>query len=190
MNPRTTLWIPAATLALLSMGCSDPAPTPAAVGLTLSVHAPFTSIPDSTCPSTGQSSIGNPAPNENPLDPGTRIQDGKSGVNVDCAVKGSSSFTVSAGITQGALNFRVSGGKIDTATKSGTFNLNIFTPYADNLASEADRPCTFDIMDAPLEASPGNLFALYNCPALWNREMSPHTACGADGVLVLEFCAE
>ena len=190
MNPRKTLWMPAATLALLSMGCSDPAPTPAAVGLYVSIHPPNTEIPNSNCPSFGQSDIGNPPPNTNPIDPGTRITDGSGGIDVSCTVKGSKTFSISANIADGPEKFRISGGTLDTATGMGTFNVALFTPYTNDLASEADRPCTFDISDAPLEATPGNLFARFYCPAIWNRENATHTACAADGMVVLEFCEE
>jgi hypothetical protein len=190
MNACTTLWLPAAALALLSIGCSDPAPTPAAVGLQLSIHTPNTPIPDSACPSFGNAAIGNPPPVSNPLGPGTRITDGKSDVEVSCAVKGSSTFSVRATIAQGAVKFNVSGGSVNKDTKTGTFNVSLYTPDSDALASESDRPCTFDVMTAPLEVSPGNLFARFNCPALWNRETATHTACGGDGLLVLEFCEE
>jgi hypothetical protein len=186
---RSTLWMPAAALALLSLGCSDPAPTPAAVGLTLSVHSPNTPIADSVCGGLGSSAIGNPPPTLNPISPGTRITDGKSSVEVGCAVKGSSTFSVNASITQGATNFNISAGTIDKATGAGTFNVTMYTPYSDNLASE-DRPCTFDASEPPLEVTPGNLFARFDCPALYNRENAAVTACGADGILVLEFCEE
>jgi hypothetical protein len=190
MNPRTTLWMPAAALALMSLGCSDPAPAPASVGLTLSVHTPNTPVPNSICPSFGSRSIGSPPPNGNPLGPGTRIQDGKSDVNVTCRIKGSTSFSVSATIGQGAVRFNVSGGSIDKTTMSGTFNLSLYTPDVGALQSEATAPCTFDVSDPPLEVSAGNVFARYNCPALWNRENATPTACGGDGLLVLEFCED
>jgi hypothetical protein len=190
MKPRTTTWMPAAALALLSMACSDPAPTPAAVGLTLSIHTPNTPIPQTACPVLGNSAIGNPAPVSNPISPGGRITDGKSDVDVSCAVKGETTFSVSATIGQGAVKFNISGGKVDKAAGTGTFNVALFTPYSSALASESDRPCTFDVSDPPLEVSKGNLFARFNCPALWNRETATHTACGADGLVVLEFCEE
>lgn len=190
MNLRPTLWMPVAALALLSIGCSDPAPTPAAVGLTLSIHGPNTPVPDTTCAAMGSSAIGNPAPNANPLGPGTRITDGKSDVDVTCTVKGDSTFAVSARIKQGATTFNISGGTIDKASGTGTFNASLYTPYSANLASESDAPCTFDVSEPPLEVTSGNLFARFNCPRLWNRETPTHTACGGDGLVVLEFCEE
>jgi len=185
-----TLWMPAATLAVLAMGCSDPAPTPAAVGLTLSIHSPNTPIPDSTCPILGTAQIGNPPPNGNPLNPGGRITDGKSDVDVSCTVKGDGTFSVSGTIQQGATRFNISGGRIDATTKMGTFNVSLHTPESRGLQSEAAAPCTFDASEPPLEVSKGNLFARFNCPALWRRDEATPIACGGDGLVVLEFCQE
>lgn len=194
MNPRLTL-IPAAALALLSLGCSDAAPTPAAVGLQLSVIYPDIAPPGTTCPATGSNGLGDPPPSAGPLRAGGRITDGNSDVDVKCTVRGESSFAVSAEIAQGPLKFNVSGGTIDSATGTGTFNASFFSPAAGNSFATEDEPCQFDLStqagqeDAP-QVKAGTLFARFNCPTVWNRGSATPAACGASGVLVLEYCED
>ena len=163
---------------------------PAAVGLDLIVHPPSSPIPGSICPVSASSLIGNPPPNSNPPNPGGRVSDGVSGVSVDCSVKGPSTFSVSAQIALDALHFEVVAGTIGAVSGTGTFGLAMSSAETGALASEADQPCTVDVSEPPLEVTAGNLFAGFECPALWNRENPTPTACGAEGVIVLEFCKQ
>ncbi len=61
---------------------------------------------------------------------------------------------------------------------------------AGDIVSEVEAPCAFALSEPPLEVSEGNLFATFECPVLWNHATATDTACGAEGVLVLESCEE
>ena len=195
MNPRLTLCIPAAVLALLSASCSDAAPTPAAVGLQLSVTYPDLPPAGSTCPATGSDAVGDPPPSSGPLRAGKRITDGNKGVDVSCTVKGKTSFNVSASIAQGPFKFNVSGGSIDSEAGTGTFNASFFSTAASAAFVTEDEPCVFDLSpqagqeNAP-QVSPGTLLARFRCPTVWNRGGATPAACGASGVIVLEYCED
>jgi hypothetical protein len=187
MKPRHLAWFPAAALAALSLSCSDAAPTPAAVGLTLGIAPP--SIPQTgfQCNTSGTTkSIGEPAPVG--TNPGGRINDGDSGVKVDCKVSGKDKLSFSASIEQGkAVKFTISGGSIDKATGKGTFNASLYTPESLALASEPAAPCTIDTSTEPYEVKAGTLYGQWSCPVM---KAAPSTACGASGTIVLEFCED
>ncbi len=188
MNPRVKYSLPVATLALLAASCSDPAPTPAAVGLSLSIHSPATPISGTTCPVITTEEIGSPPPSA--AEPGQRLTDGD-GADVSCSIAGKSSLSVSAKIARGAVKFNISGGVVDPSTGDGTFNVALFTPDSDNLATDAmGGPCTFTAAPAPLQAKPGTLYATFECSSLWDRSNATPTACGANGVIVLEYCED
>ena len=125
MKPRHLDWFPAAVLSVFSLSCSDAAPPPAAVGLTLGIAPP--SIPQSgfQCNTSGTTkTIGDPAPIG--TNPGNRIADGESSVKVDCKVSGKDTFSVSGRIEQGKdVKFTISGGTIDKATGKGTFTASL-----------------------------------------------------------------
>ncbi len=189
MKPRPFAWFPAAVLSVLSLSCSDAAPNPAAVGLTLGIAPP--SIPQSgfQCNTSGTTkSIGEPAPIG--TNPGNRINDGDSGVKVDCKVSGKDKFSFSASIEQGKnVKFSMSGGSIDTATGKGTFNASLYTPESLGLATDPSTPCTIDINppEAPYQVKAGTLYAQWSCPVM---KAAPTTACGVSGTVVLEFCED
>ena len=158
------------------------------VGLRLSLYEPNIESPYPECFPAGESSIGNPAPALDPLDAGRGVSHGTSDVSVTCSVTGSGTFDVSATVAQGNLRFKVSDGTIDADTGTGTFELLIDTVEAGDIVTEADQLCTFDVSEAPLGVSEGNLFATFECPVLWNHATATDTACGANGALVLESC--
>lgn len=161
---------------------------PTKVGLQLSLHPPTTPVANTECFPSGKSSIGDPAPTLDPLDPGESVSDGESDVSVACSVKGPDTFSVSAVIAWGKLRFKISDGTVDATAARGTFDLLIDTPEAGDIVTEAEQPCTFDVSQPPLEISEGNLFATFECPVLWNHATATDTACGANGALVLELC--
>jgi hypothetical protein len=188
MTPRHLAWFSAAVLSALSLSCSDPAPTPAAVGLTLGIAPSSIPMQGFQCNTSGLTkTIGDPAPQG--TNPGNRVNDGDSGVKVDCKVSGKSSFSVSASIEQGkSVKFSMSGGTIDKATGKGTFNASLYTPETLGLASDPATPCTFDLNPAPpYEVNGGTLYATWNCPVM---KAAPTTACNASGTIVLEFCED
>ncbi len=188
MNPRLKYSLPVAVLALLSSSCSDPAPTPAAVGLSLSIHSPGTPIVGTTCPVITTETIGNPPPTDR--EPGARLTDGE-GANVTCSIAGNSVLGVSAKIAAGPVKFNISSGRIDPATGDGTFNVALFTPDSDSLNTDDEGgPCTFTAAPAPLQAKAGTLYAKFNCSSIWDRSNATPTACGANGVIVLEYCED
>jgi hypothetical protein len=78
-------------------------------------------------------------------------------------------------------------GTIDAATKQGTATASVYTPESLGLASDPEMPCTLDASNPPLEVKPGTLYATFECEALM---AAPSTACGAQGVILIEFCEE
>lgn len=182
------LWFPAAVLSLISLGCSDPDPTPAAVGLTLGVAPPSVPRPGLQCNTPGTTkTIGDPPPVG--TNPGRRISDGDGSVKVDCKVSGKGPFSVSAKIENGKqVRFNISNGTIDKATGTGTFSASLYTPDTLGLSSDPQTPCRFELDPSPpYEVKPGTLYAQWNCPLM---TAAPSTGCSASGTIVLEYCEE
>ena len=181
-------------VALVAAACSDPPPTPAAMGMSLELSQPISSelmgvdIGGRTCNARGTGAwtyiIGQPAPNKT-------IEDGKNGVSVDCTVRGDGSFVASGeGYDQNTkeqLSFNVSGRITDP--KSTTVNMGqlaFYTPFTSRLETESTQytGCTFGPATV---LKKGAVLTDVNCPII----VDPHdssTGCRAHGTLAFEYC--
>ena len=177
--------------ALAAAACSDPPPTPSATGFTLNLTQPSaTEVPDlgsrqCSAGSTGNHtySIGQPAANKT-------IEDGKSGVAVDCTVRGDGSFFASASgydnIGREKLSLNISGRITDkTKKEAGTGSMSFYTPSTLALETHAPYPnCTF----GPVQTlKKGAILMDVKCPVIiGTNEVS--SGCKVDGTIAFEFC--
>jgi hypothetical protein len=205
--------ITAAIVALASIGCSDAPARPARLGLYMEIKNPSSTVTAAAgkqCPANtgiqwdigkastvgGVIQVDSPQPATRCPAPdcaGTRVEDGKSGVDISCTVRKNGSFNSDGGGTDpqitkpgGIINFTMGG----TAKKSGTaatnlINVSVYTPRTLQLSSTPDYPSCY--LTTVRELEPGALWADFECPALSNPT-SPDIACGANGSIVMEYC--
>lgn len=197
----------AALVALFAIGCSDAPARPAKLGLYMLVRNPEPTVPGvagKSCPTSsgvewdvGKTirengmNVAVDSPRSN--DFGTTLEDGKSGVSINCTVRKNGAF-VSKGqgtdpiITppDGLIKFSFSG----TAKKKGTpvtntAELSVYTPKTFEVrTSPGFPPCAITSVH---EQAPGALWADFDCPAL-TQPTEPNRACHASGTIVLEYC--
>jgi hypothetical protein len=189
------------------MGCSDAPARPAKLGLYMLVRNPDASVTEvagRSCPTSsgvewdiGKSlrsggkvtGVDSPRPN----DFGTTVEDGKSGVKIECTVRKNGVFTATGEGTDpiitppdGLIKFTLSG----TAKEKGTPVTNqgelfLYTPKTFDVRTSTGFPaCT---ITAVHEQAPGALWADFDCPAL-TKPTEPARACHASGTIVLEYC--
>ena len=180
-------------LALAAAACSDPPPTPAAMGISINLTPPSQSevgtdvdISGKSCAAEGSGSatysVGQPAPNKT-------IENGKGGVTVDCTVRGDGSFTAAAAgletITKQRISLNVSGVISDASAKvAGTGALQFYTPGTGALYTRSPFPdCTFGPVTTMKK---GALLADITCPIIVGE--NPQDGCRAKGTIAFEYC--
>jgi hypothetical protein len=179
-------------LALSAAACSDPPPTPAAMGISLSLSAPLTTevsnVGSRSCPAGGSGAftytIGQPLPNKT-------IEDGTDNVKVDCTVRGDNSFSAQAsgldGHTKEILSMNVSGRITDK--NSATANMGQLTFYTPNtLALQTQTSqypgCTFGPVTT---LKKGAILTEIKCPIIVALDDST-SGCRAEGTIAFEYC--
>lgn len=181
-------------LALAAAACSDPPPTPAAMGISINLSDPLqqdlpnNDIGSRSCPAgdSGASTyiIGQPAPNKT-------IEDGKGGVKVDCTVRGDGSFDASAsgfdGYTKQKLSMSISGRIADKLAPkvAGTGPLQFYTPQTLALHTSSPFPdCTFGPVTT---LKKGAILTDIECPIIIASDDST-SGCKVKGTVAFEYC--
>jgi hypothetical protein len=190
-------WYVTAVFALGALGCSDPVAPPAQGAILARVRVPSPPIAEKQCRVGGAFSfdvpdIASTKPVE-ALDQDTylhRVVDGENGASVSCSVSGSSTFTFSGEVRSGAKGIRFASGTLGADLK-GTAVITIIdsTRLSTPLASPG-ATCVIDAAAAAnnrFQVKGGSIWASYSCPTV---EAPPTDACAADGIFVLENCAQ
>jgi hypothetical protein len=180
-------------LALAAAACSDPPPTPAAMGISLNLSPPMQAdVPDHdigsrscTAGGTGAATfiIGQPAPNKT-------IEDGKGGVTVDCTVRGDGTFDASAagddGYSKKRLSMSISGRIGDKNAKvAGTGLLQFASPDTGPLHTSTPFPdCTFGPVTT---LKKGAILTDINCPIIIATDDTAG-GCKVHGTVAFEYC--
>jgi len=178
--------------ALAAAACSDPPPTPAAMGISINLtpasatEVPGVDIQGRSCTAMGTGSatysIGQPSPNKT-------IENGKGGVTVECTVRGDGSFSAAASgldaFTKQRLSLNVSGRITDSAAKvAGTGGFQFYTPDTAALYTRAPYPdCTFGPVTT---LKKGAILADIVCPIIVGED--PSNGCKAKGTIAFEYC--
>lgn len=180
-------------LALAAAACSDPPPTPAAMGISINLTPPSATevttvdISGRSCTAEGSGSatysIGQPSPNKT-------IENGKGGVTVDCTVRADGSFSAEAAgletITKQRLSLNVSGRITNAAAQkdAGTGAFQFYTPGTGALYTTSPYPdCTFGPVTT---LKKGAILADINCPIIIGE--NPQDGCKAKGTIAFEYC--
>jgi len=182
--------LPVALGALTVLSCSDAVPPPAEGGLWIRIFPMSNAPPNTACiRTTGHTATipkdGYPQADgftglEN--DPGKPVVDGENGATVTCKVSGSS---VSGRMNFNHVSFGVSGGKVP-ASENGTANISSFDPIGLNLQSPAGAPCSV----TALKIQSGAVWATFRCSQYQDPTSQAQSACAAEGVFLLQNCAE
>lgn len=179
-------------LALAAAACSDPPPTPAAMGISLNLSPPMQAdltedIGSRSCAAgaTGAATfiIGQPAANKT-------IENGKGGVTVDCTVRGDGSFTATAagndGYTKKRISMSMSGRIVDPNAKTANIGvLQFASPDTGPLHTSNPFPgCTFGPVTT---LKKGAILTDIDCPIII---ASDDTAggCKVHGTVAFEYC--
>jgi hypothetical protein len=191
MKPRVLPLALTLPFALVAAACSDPPPTPAAVGLSLSLGPPAAEFAGSRACHAGTTSgftyvLG--APN-----PGRTIEDGKNGVTVSCLVRGDGGFSMSGSGTDAngkkPISFSFSGSiKDKTAPANNTVNtgqMTFFSPDTLAMGSLAGTPnCSY----GPVQTlKKGAILTDVDCPIIGAIDDTT-SGCKVHGTIAFEYC--
>jgi hypothetical protein len=181
---RSFDWVIALGPILGVLGCSDPVPASAAVGLSLSLSQ------TASCPilAAVPDDIGNPPPGSSGM--GTRVYDGDGGVRVGCSVKsgGNGTYFLDASVSSSnpRVSINISSGSIQ-ANGMGTALIGM-TAHAlpADVLSPATTPCSLTVVEPIADhVKGGAIWMRFNCPTL---SAAPTYNCTASGEIVLENC--
>jgi hypothetical protein len=182
-------------LAFAAAACSDPPPTPAAMGISINLVKPeLTDFPPNTdlgsksCPAgAGQATyiIGQPAANKT-------IENGKGGVKVTCQVRGDGTFSAAAagfdGYTQQRISMNISGRITDRAsqTAAGEGVMQFYTPDTNALHTNTQKfpGCSFGPVTT---LKKGAILTDIMCPILITDD-NPSDGCKVKGTIAFEYC--
>jgi hypothetical protein len=179
-------------LALFAAACSDPPPTPAAAGVSISLSpASVKDVPNlgSRSCTAGDSSgftyaLGQP-------NSGRTIEDGKSGVHVTCTVTAAGSFNLNASGVDGnghkPVSFTFTGAikdKVNTAANLG--GMTFFSPDTSQLVTlGGDYPgCTYGPVTT---LKKGAILTDINCPLIGGSDDTT-SGCKVHGTVAFEYC--
>lgn len=179
-----------------ALGCSDPVPAAAAVGLRLNLAPTGSCAADNTRPDE----IGNPYPDSSRADASMRkgvpVFDGEGGVQANCTITGEGPFDVTA--TARANDGRVILGLRDgviNANGSGTANMSFTTPAFIG-GGIGGGTCSLNVVTVPdengqpsLGIKAGAMWATFQCTGL-TQVNQPSVSCTASGEVLLENCRQ
>jgi len=193
-------WCVTAVVALGALGCSDPVPPPAQGAFWASVKSVSPPPAGKSCPSGASLTFDVPTVDPQAIPPKptqldadnyqVKIVDGEAQAQVNCAVKGKSSFTVEGTIQLGNKSFSISNGTLG-ADKKGTGRITLRdggTPGFSGSLSSPSATCTLDAAGAPgnnFQVKAGSIWGHFDCQSV---EQSPSDYCKADGFFVFENC--
>lgn len=181
-------------LAFAAAACSDPPPTPAAMGISINLGKPMQAdlpnndIGSRSCPADNGAAtyiIGQPAANKT-------VENGKGGVKVTCQVRGDGTFSAEAagfdGYTQQRISMNISGRITDkgSATAAGTGAMQFYTPSTAALHTDTQKfpGCTFGPVTT---LKKGAILTDIMCPILVADD-DPSAGCKVKGTIAFEYC--
>jgi hypothetical protein len=130
--------------------------------------------------------IGGP-PQSNVGDPGPREVDEVGDARVGCRVSGGPNFDVSASAEKGAISFVLLGGTV-SVQGDGVGTVSVAGPgTAGRQLTSAEGGCQVSTSRAPLQISPGNVWASFDCPIVSNAS-DPGSRCSVRGEFIFENC--
>lgn len=175
--------------ALGALGCSDPVEPPAKGAANIHVRS-ASGIPSGyQCNIPAHiAQIGDKA-NPSREDTITRVTNGKNGATVECTVKGSGTYSVTAKLNHQKVSLSLQG-SISAGGTGEAFMASFDPTSATSLATPDDKPCTLSVETAPLQVAAGRLWATFNCPVLQDDGAPTTTYCAADGVILVENCKD
>lgn len=190
MMPRPLPLVLTLPLALIMAACSDPAPTPAAMGFSITLRPPNKNLPGlgSRSCTAGTSSaftyeVGSP-------NPGGTIENGKNDVTVDCIVRANKTFTVNGsgndknrGIP---VNVKINGSVKDEMNYAANqASMAFFSSDTLQLVTLDGFPeCTV----GPITTlKKGAILADIDCPLIGGAEETS-SGCEVHGTFAFEYC--
>jgi hypothetical protein len=184
---RSFVWLVTLSLGGGALGCSDPVPAAAAVGLRLNLTQSASCAANNAL----NDDIGNPPPDKDRLsaDPkkGRPVFDGEGGLRAQCTVSGSGPFTIGANVSSGSVSFGITQGTM-SATGAGSALMS-FSSAAIGTSISATTPCSLTAV--PTSEGPGikagAVWATFSCSNL-TQSSSPNINCSANGEILLENC--
>jgi hypothetical protein len=184
-------WLLIAVPVVTSLGgCSDASPLTARGAVYADVIAPSVTEHASKCLFGPHAAlIGGDAANRYPnqFRVGARVVDGEGGASVSCSVKGSTTFSISGTMTQGAVNITVNGTTPATAGETGEAKIYI---RSSQTVGQSLAPATGEVETCtltPVEVAPGRAWSKFDC-SLLKASGQLNTYCGATGFFVFENC--
>jgi hypothetical protein len=194
-------WCVTAVVALGALGCSDPVPPPAQGAFWANVTSVSPTPAGKMCPSGATLTFDVPAvppptpamPTVETLDQDTylhKIIDGEDKAEVDCSVKGKSTFTFEGSIRLGNKSLAISNGTLGD-NKKGTARVTLRDSGVPGFSGALSAPSANCVIDAAAAAGnnfqvkPGSIWGHFTCPSV---EQSPSDYCKAEGYFVLENC--
>ncbi len=194
-------WCVTAVVALGALGCSDPVPPPAQGAFWANVKSVSPTPAGKMCPSGTTLTFDVPTvplptvekPQAQTLDADTylhKIIDGEDKAEVNCTVKGKSSYTVEGTIKLGNKSLAVSNGTLG-ADKKGTARITLRDSGVPGFSGALSAPsanCTLDAAAAAgnnYQIKAGSIWGKFSCPSV---EQAPSDYCSAEGYFVFENC--
>jgi len=191
---RSFVWLFTVALGVGTLGCSDPVPAAAAVGLRLNITQ------SGSCTTMNELSddIGAPPPDKDRIgaDPkkGRPVFDGDSGLNARCRVAGEGPYTftasvrATAGAKSGSVTMTIVEGQM-SANGAGTARMSFVS--AAGPGSIGNGTCSLTAV--PTSEGPGvkagALWATFQCTGL-TQDNTPSVNCSANGEVLLENCSQ
>jgi len=183
-------------LAFAAMACSDPPPTPAAMGISLNLSKPSKDdLPNHdpgtrSCPA-GESGaatyiIGQPAANKT-------VENGKGGAKVECTVRGDGTFSAEAagydGYTGQRISMNISGRITDPKAPkaAGMGAMQFYTSITSAMHTDAlkfPEECSFGPVTT---LKKGAILTDIMCPILIADD-DPSLGCKVKGTIAFEYC--
>lgn len=168
-----------------TLGCSDPVPQAAGVGLSLNVGL---------CPTTQSSwTIGEPAPNSGANQFGKPVFSGSSGVSISsCRVSADGQINAEIKGPKG-LGFSIKQAKVNLQDGSGTANISFYAgtqAWMTQPFIATDTPCTLQVIKTTTgyKIEQGAVWAQFQCFTMKAAGNVPN--CTGTGEIVLERCGD
>jgi hypothetical protein len=189
MMPRVLPLALTLPFAFIAASCSDPPPTPAAVGVSLSLKQPDPAkvmVGSRSCHAgmAGGFTYALGAPNV-----GQTIEDGKSGVTVECLVRANGTFSASGSGTDAngkkPISFSFSGSIKDRNNAAANLGgMSFFSPDTLAMSTSGFPNCTFGPV---ITLKKGAILTDIDCPLVGATDDTT-SGCEVHGTIAFEYC--
>jgi hypothetical protein len=128
-------------------------------------------------------------------DPGQMVVDGESGTSISCSVHGNGPYTFSGSLhatsndeAKDPISVTFTNGMVMPDKKTGTVDVQIFTPQLEGSFSNGSTPCTVNVINGQVKG--GSIWADFSCPSL---TLPPTSVCSSgvapsESIFVFENC--